>query len=202
MKIGKVYYDSFNTMESSSGFVIWLTGLPASGKSSLAAAMQRQLRARQIPTVILDSDELRQVLTPHPDYTGEERAWFYNVLTFFAAHLARSSVNVLIAATGNLRAYRYKARQSIPCFAEVYLQCPLLICQQRDPKGLYAQATRDEVDYVPGIDVPYEPPFAPEVTIDMHRLPPEAAASSVIRRLQLIGVIREDTHGRSFSPRS
>lgn len=184
-----------------SGFAIWLTGLPASGKTSLAVAMQEQLAVQRISTVLLDSDDLRQVLTPEPTYTREERTWFYGVLVHLAALLTRSGVNCLIAATGNLHAYRDAARRQIPRFAEVYLQCPLLICQQRDPKGLYALAGQDMVDFLPGVGVPYEPPFAPEVVVDMARLLPQAAAASVIRQLQLAGLIQggsnDDTNGAS-----
>ena len=176
-------------MSVPSGFVIWLTGLPASGKTSLAYAIQEQLMNKCVPSVILDSDELRKVLTPNPDFTDEERSWFYSVITYLAAHLSQSGSNVLIAATGNLRGYREKARQQIEHFAEVFLQCPLVICEQRDPKGIYALAKQGDVDYVPGVSVPYEAPFAPELVVDMSRVLPSIAAESVIRQLRLTGVI-------------
>ena len=176
-------------MSIPSGFVIWLTGLPASGKTSLAYAIQEQLQPQQIPTVILDSDVLREVLTPKPAYTDEERSWFYDVITHFATLLSQSGSNVLIAATGNLRSYREKARQQIDQFAEVFLQCPLAICEQRDPKGLYVLAKQGDADYVPGVNVPYEPPFSPELVVDMSRVLPSVAAESVIRQLRLTGVI-------------
>jgi adenylylsulfate kinase len=176
-------------MSVPSGFVIWLTGLPASGKTSLAHAIQEQLLNRCVPSVILDSDELRKVFTPNPAFTDEERCWFYGVITYLAAHLSQSGSNVLIAATGNLRGYREKARLQIEHFAEVFLQCPLVICEQRDPKGIYALAKQGDVDYVPGVSVPYEAPFAPELVVDMSRVLPSAAAESVIRQLRLTGVI-------------
>lgn len=179
-------------MSVSSGFVIWLTGLPASGKTSLAYAIQEQLHAQHVSSVILDSDVLREVLTPKPAYTDEERRWFYDVITHFAVLLSRSGCNVLIAATGNLHSYREKARRQIVRFAEVFLQCPLVICEQRDPKGLYALAKQGDADYVPGVSVPYEPPFAPELVVDMSRVLPSVAAESVIRQLRLTGVISRE----------
>lgn len=176
-------------MSVSSGFVVWLTGLPASGKTSLAQAIQEQLVRQQIPSVILDSDELREVFTPDPAFTDEERSWFYDVISYLAAHLSQSGTNVLIAATGNLRGYREKARQQNKRFAEVFLQCPLVICEERDPKGVYALAKQGDADYVPGVNVPYEAPFAPELVVDMARVLPSIAAESVIRQLRLTGVI-------------
>lgn len=171
------------------GFVVWLTGLPASGKTSLAYAMQRQLAQGGVQAVVLDSDELRAVLTPLPTYTEAERRWVYHVIVYLAAWLAGNGLNVLIAATGNRRLYRDEARRTIKRFAEVYVQCPLDICRQRDSKGIYALAHHGEADRVPGIGVAYEPPVAPEVVVDTTRRTPTEAAESVIRLLQLEKII-------------
>ncbi|KAA3661154.1 MAG: adenylyl-sulfate kinase [Chloroflexi bacterium] len=179
-------------MSVPSGFVIWLTGLPASGKTSLAHAIQEQLLKQHVPSVILDSDELREKFTPKPAFTDEERSWFYDVISYLAAHLSQSGTNVLIAATGNLRGYREKARQQVEHFAEVFLQCPLVICEERDPKGIYALAKQGDADYVPGVNVPYEAPFAPELVVDMSQVLPSIAAESVIRQLRLTGVISNE----------
>lgn len=88
------------------GFAIWFTGLPASGKTALAQQLRLLLAAQGIPTVVLDSDDLRCVLTPQPCYTEDERDWVYRVIAHLATWLTQSSVNVLIAATANRRAYR------------------------------------------------------------------------------------------------
>lgn len=177
-------------MQPPQGFVIWLTGLPASGKTSLAIAIQEQLNQEQVETILLDSDQLRALLTPAPTFSEEERHWFYDVVTNLAAFLANTGCNVLIAATGNLRAYRRPLRLQIAHFAEVYLQCPLPVCRTRDKKGVYAQAEQGVSDYVAGIDVPYEPPFAPEVVVDMNCTLPTVAAASVIRQLRMSGILR------------
>lgn len=165
------------------GFVLWLTGLPASGKSMLAQVLHAKLTEQGICTSILDSDMLRVILTPEPDYTPQERNWFYITLTSLAALLAHSGVNVIIAATGNRRTYREAARLRITRFAEVYVVCPLEICQQRDPKGIYAQSRAGEADRVPGIGVPYEPPLLPEVIVDTGQLTPVEAAQVVLTEL-------------------
>ncbi|HMN29615.1 MAG TPA: adenylyl-sulfate kinase, partial [Caldilineaceae bacterium] len=143
------------------GFAIWLTGLPASGKTTLARALQEQLARQSIDTVILDSDELRRILTPQPTYRADERDWFYAVLAGLAGWLTGSGINVLIAATANRRTYRQAARAAIKRFAEIYVTCALETCQQRDRKGIYAAANAGQADHVPGLGSAYEPPLQP-----------------------------------------
>jgi len=172
------------------GFVIWITGLPASGKSSLARAIHDLLALENIVTIILDADDLRALLTPEPEYTDAERRWLYQVLTDLAVRFAGQGANVIIAATGNRRLYREQARRQSPAFAEVYLDCPLAVCQSRDAKGQYYSATC--ADRLPGIGVAYEPAFAPEVIVDTAHKTPLEAAHSVINVLKLEQVIRGD----------
>jgi adenylylsulfate kinase len=86
------------------GFAIWLTGLPSSGKTTLAHALSHLLTERGIAVQILDSDELRRRLTPNPTYSAEERDWFYDIITFLAELLTTNGVNILIAALGIRRA--------------------------------------------------------------------------------------------------
>ena len=166
-----------------SGFAIWLTGPPASGKTTLAVELKCLLGRRGIHTLVLDSDDLRQALTPHPTYTETERDWFYAVITYLGAWLTGNHVNVLIAATGHKRAYRQQAREQIQRFAEVYVECALDVCQARDRKGIYALAASGQGDRVPGIGVPYEPPLSPEAAINTGRLLASAAASAVLAQL-------------------
>jgi adenylylsulfate kinase len=156
-------------MAERQGWALWLTGLPAAGKTALARAMWRRLADLRVAVVILDSDELRPILTPTPIYSAAEREQFYGGLVDLAAVLARYGVNVLIAATGNRRAYRLAARDKLALFAEVWVRCPLAVCQARDPKGLYARAATGAIRGLPGVDAPYEPPEHPEVVVDTDR---------------------------------
>jgi adenylylsulfate kinase len=165
------------------GFALWLTGLPASGKTTLAYELHCQLAERGIQTVILDSDELRRVLTPNPTYRAEERDWFYNVLTYLAAWLVPSGVNVLIAATAHRRIYREAARAEIVRFAEIYVRCSLAACRQRDPKGIYALAQAGQAPNVPGVGSLFEPPTQPEATVDTEEQTPAEAAAFVLNQL-------------------
>lgn len=182
--------------EARSGFAVWLTGLPASGKSSLARELQRLLAERGVQTLILDSDDWRRILTPRPGYTESEREWFYGVIAFLARWVTRGGVNVLIAATAHRRAYRDRARAEIERFAEVYVRCPLEICQHRDPKGIYALAGTGQAERVPGVGVAYEPPLAPEALVDTSRLSPTEAAVAVLEQLHALLELSEgDDHG-------
>jgi adenylylsulfate kinase len=166
------------------GFVIWLTGLPSSGKSTAAREAGHQLLARGIPVQLLDSDALRRKLTPQPSYTPSERDGFYKVLVFLAGFLSDHGLNLLIAATGSRRAYRQAARARIPRFAEVYVHCPPAVCRARDAKGLWARADRDEIDNLPGANAPYEEPLDPEVRVDTASLSPEDAGRWILAQLE------------------
>jgi adenylylsulfate kinase len=156
-------------MNSENGFALWLTGPPAAGKSTLAAALAEQLRQQGHQVQILDSDTLRAVLTPEPTYTQVERDWFYGVMVYIGQLLTKNGVNVIFAATAGRRAYREEARTSIARFAEVYVHCSLAGLQARDPKGIYAKAAAGTATNVPGLHAPYEPPLDPAVTIETER---------------------------------
>jgi adenylylsulfate kinase len=166
------------------GFVLWLTGLPSSGKSTLARLLCDLLREqRGLQTQLLDSDALRRVLTPDPAYTPAERDWFYDVLVFLAVLLANNGVNVVIAATGARRAYRDAARQRLPRFAEIHVHCPVDVCRRRDPKGLWQKVEEGAIARLPGADVPYEAPLNPQARIDTSQTDPQAAAQSILHQL-------------------
>lgn len=171
------------TMRGDRGWAVWLTGLPASGKTSLARALRDDLNARGIQVVILDSDEVRRVLTPDPTYTREERNRFYAGIVDLAELITGYGVNVIIAATASRRAYRDAARACLSPFAEVWVRCPIEICRERDPKALYARADAGEITTLPGVGVPYEEPTEPEAIIDSTRLTPEEGAAEIIARI-------------------
>lgn len=144
------------------GTVVWITGLPASGKSTLAERVRARLGARSL---ILDSDALRIVLEAD-SYATTDRDRFYRVLANLAAALAHQGLVVLVAATAQRRAYRELARRAAPRYVEVWVRTPAAECAQRDVKGLYARAAAGELPALPGVGVPYEPPSSPDVTAE------------------------------------
>ena len=167
------------------GFAIWLTGLPASGKTAVAEGIIRRLEELyEIKVERLESDALRKVLTPEPSYSVTEREWFYDVLVFMGEMLTRNGASVIIDATGNRAVHRDKARNAIGKFLEVYIRCPLKTCMDRDPKGIYAQANLGKTTTVPGIQDVYEEPVSPDLIIDSDKVSPETGAEHVIARLK------------------
>ncbi len=143
------------------GVVAWFTGLPSSGKSTLAAAVATELRARGVDAVMLDSDDVRAVLQPPLGYDEAARAALYATLASLAALVARQGHAVLVPATAHRRAFRDDARTRAPQFLEIFVDTPLDECKRRDAKGLYAAGNAA----VPGAGVAYEPPAAPDVRV-------------------------------------
>ena len=171
----------------SEDFAVWLTGLPSSGKSVLASELQEVLTKRGISTRIIDSDELRQRLTPHPQYSDQERDCFYNMIVVIAEMLTESGVNVLIAATGPRRGYRDEARRRIRRFAEIHVDCPAEICRSRDPKGLWRKSAEGEITALPGAGVVYEAPASPELRVDTAILSIAASVRRILNHLTAMG---------------
>lgn len=170
-------------------FAVWLTGLPASGKSTIAEVLKARMTQAGLAVEVLESDAVRRELTPAPMYSPEERDLFYRALGFFGSRLVAHGVPVIFDATANRRAYRDRARVLIEHFLEVAVVCPLEVCRQRDPKGIYRRGVEGETATVPGLQELYEPPVAPEVTVDTTRLTPEAAADAIMATLHAKGYL-------------
>lgn len=168
--------------KDNSAFAIWITGLPASGKSTVASVLKEQLGARGVHVVVLESDILRKILTPQPRYDAQERDRFYEQMGDLGALLAEQGISVIFDATANRRAYRDYARRQIPHFLEVLVDCPLATCMARDPKGIYHKAGGQ----VPGLQVPYEPPLAPDLIIHSDSEPPASAALRILQKLETV----------------
>ncbi|MGE5323876.1 MAG: adenylyl-sulfate kinase [Actinomycetota bacterium] len=164
-------------------FAVWFTGLPSSGKSTVSAALAAELSARGVDVAILESDALRRVFTPRPAYTEEERDVFYHAVAYVGKLLVEHGVPVIFDATANRRSYRECARQSIPRFLEVYVDCPLDVCMKRDVKGIYKKAKEGATSTVPGLQAVYEPPENPDLVISGNQESPGLAAQRVLNKL-------------------
>lgn len=171
------------------GWALWLTGLPSSGKSTIARLLAEKLCSLGVQVQILESDELRKILTPKPSYTEGERDIFYRVLAYIGSLLASNGVNVVFDATAHKRRYREEARKMIPRFMEVYLECPLEVCIRRDPKGLYRKALEGKVKTLPGLQIPYEEPANPDLKIDTASNPPEVCVEQIVEAMRRKGFL-------------
>lgn len=168
------------TNATSTAFAVWLTGLPAAGKSTIARELTTQLGTLGYTVDVLESDAARHVLTPHPTYSQAERDLFYRALAFMGARLVSHGITVIFDATANRRIYRDFARSLIPRFIEVAVECPLELAMQRDYKGTYLRGQRGESSTVPGIQDPYESPLDPELRLDTTRISAKEAARKVV----------------------
>jgi adenylylsulfate kinase len=143
--------------------LVWITGLPSSGKSTLARRLCEELRAAGVACCLLDSDDVRAALAAVLGYDRGSRDKFYETLADLGHLLAEQGLVVVVAATAHRRAYRDRARQNVARFIEVWVDVPLEECRQRDEKGIYAAFAAGRAQDVPGEDTPYEAPSAPDV---------------------------------------
>ncbi|MEM3808138.1 MAG: adenylyl-sulfate kinase [Nitrososphaerota archaeon] len=172
------------------GFVIWMTGLPASGKSTIARLVEKTLRSEYDRYVeVLDGDEIRKGLSRDLGLSEKDRQEHALRVAYVAKLLARNGVVVIVALISPYRKSRAEAREMIgpDRFLEVYIKAPLSVCEQRDPKGLYAKARRGEIDNMTGIQHPYEEPEHPDIVIDTTLGDAEMSAKALIDELHRIG---------------
>ena len=154
----------------SSGLTVWFTGLPSSGKTTLAGALAKRLADEGHPRVeLLDGDVAREHLTRGLGFSREDRDENVRRIGWVASLLARNGVIVLASVISPYRAVRDEVRSLHDGrFVEVYVSTPVEVCSTRDVKGLYARASRGELTGLTGVDDPYEPPLRPEVVIPTH----------------------------------
>ena len=162
------------------GATLWMTGLPGSGKSTVAAGVEAQLLGQGRATYILDGDNLRHGLNGDLGFSAEDRAENVRRTAEVSALLADAGVVVLVALVSPYRADRDAARavheaRGLP-FLEIHVATSLEECERRDPKGLYARARAGEITGLTGVDDPYEPPDAAEVVVGAGESPEEAVA--------------------------
>lgn len=184
-------------MTANYGAVVWFTGLPSSGKSTIAHEVYRQLLERGFATELLDGSEVRESLSRGLGFSREDREENVRRIGYVAKLLSRNGVIAICAAVSPYRATRNEVRHNTTNFIEVYVECPVEVAEQRDTDGLYARARRGEIEEFTGINAPYEPPTEPEVHIHADRESVDDAAWKVLSTLELVGIIPRD----SGSPR-
>jgi len=148
--------------------VLWFTGLSGSGKSTLAHAVEDYLHKAGKSTYVLDGDNIRHGLCSDLGFTNNDRVENIRRISETAKLLTEAGVITLTAFISPFKADRDEARKRFPHgdFIEIYCQCPVEICEERDVKGLYKKARAGEIKYFTGIDSPYEVPIKPELTVN------------------------------------
>ncbi len=166
------------------GVTLWFTGLSGSGKTTIAKAVERELRARYCKVEMLDGDIVRTNLSKGLGFNKQDRDINVRRIGFVANLLSRNGVIVITAAISPYRAIREEVRQMTTHFIEVYVNAPLEICEARDVKGLYARARAGEIKHFTGINDPYEEPLNPEVVCYTAKESLEQSVDKVITTLE------------------
>ena len=175
------------------GAVVWLTGLPASGKSTLARALERRLFGKGGSPILLDGDTLRAGLNGDLGFSEKDRSENIRRLAEVATHLARNGHIAIVAAVSPSREDRAAARRiADSAFREIYVSTPAEICESRDPKGHYAKARAGALASFTGIGKDYQPPEASELTLDTSTRSVAEAADEIERMLTRTAVLFDE----------
>ena len=180
-------------MKRSQGFTVWLTGLPGAGKSTLAKLLDDHLRQLGLPVALLDGDDVRKSLSKGLGFTREDREENIRRIAYVAKLISGVGGVAIVAAIAPYAQSRKEARGEIENYIEVFVKCPLQICMERDPKGLYAKAQRGEISHFTGISDPYEEPKNPEIIIETDTEQPEESFMKILRQLETLQLLKQFT---------
>jgi adenylylsulfate kinase len=183
-------------------WVIWITGLPGSGKSTLSKNLLKTLFNNNVSVQYIELDAIRKILTPEPKYDDSERDFVYRSLVLTGKFLSENGINVVIDAVGHKKIWRDLARNEITNFFEIYLKCPIELCMKRETgrksslikQELYKKAMKrlesgkqfEGIGQVPGIDVKYEEPENPFLIIESNKINPQKAAEMIFEKMKNI----------------
>jgi adenylyl-sulfate kinase len=173
------------------GVVIWLTGLPCSGKSTLSEELARRFVARGRRVQVLDGDVIRRALWPELGFSREDRDANVRRAGFLAELFVEHGLVVIVALVSPYASARDAVRNRLQRFVEVFVDCPIDECVKRDVKGLYAAQRAGTVRGVTGVDDPYEAPARPDVHVRTDRADVASCADAVIARVLELGFLGE-----------
>ncbi|WP_010233312.1 adenylyl-sulfate kinase [Clostridium arbusti] len=168
------------------GVLIWFTGLSGSGKSTVATMLEKKLHDLGKLTYLLDGDNVRHGLNSDLGFSKEDRVENIRRIAEISKLFVDSGVITIATFISPFIKDREAVRQLLKTdFIEVYVDCPLDVCEKRDPKGIYKKARKGEIKDFTGIDSPYEPPINPEITVQTHINSLEECVSKIIDYLKL-----------------
>ncbi len=172
-------------MNIGKGAVLWLTGLPCSGKTTIGEPLVRELRSCGFKVENLDNDEVRKILCPDLGFSKKDRGTNIKRMVFLANLLARNGVVVVASFVSPYRKMREEARREIgeDRFVEIFVKCPVEVCAKRDVKGMYKKAIAGEIKNFTGVSDPYEEPEDPDIEVDTSLLPLEKCVDIILAEI-------------------
>lgn len=176
-------------MNGKRGFTAWFTGLPCSGKTTIADRVADTLKSMGHRVERLDGDIVRKSLTSDLGFSKEDRDENIKRVTFVAKLLTRNGVAVLATFVSPYKERRRKTREEIGNFVEIYTRCPVEVCIERDTKGMYRKALAGETTGFTGVDDPYEEPENPDLILDTDMESIEESVKKVLEKLEELGYI-------------
>ena len=176
------------------GLTVWFTGLPCSGKTTVAVRLAEKLGNMGIKAQRLDGDVVRQSLTKDLGFSKEDRDKNIERVTFVAEVLTKNSVVNLVSFISPYIKKRAEARARIKEFIEVYVNCPLEVCEKRDVKGMYKKARAGQIKEFTGVDDPYEEPTKPEIVLHTDKETVEESVDKVIDYLMKQKLLEDKFH--------
>jgi adenylyl-sulfate kinase len=171
------------------GFVLWFTGLPCSGKTTVADKLAETLKKQKIKIERLNGDLLRKSLSADLGFSKKDREENIKRVTFIAKLLSRNGVGVVTTFVSPYRGIRDRARQEVTNFIEVFVDCPLEVCKKRDVKGMYKLAETAQIKNFTGVSDPYQKPESPEIIIDTDKETIEESCQVILKYLKDKGYI-------------
>jgi adenylylsulfate kinase len=173
--------------EKDPGFVVWIEGLPGAGKSTAATELRDLLTREGRAVEVLDGEEVRRFFSNDLGYSRKDREAHARRVSLVARMLSTQGLDVIVAMATPYETARRAARAVVGGrFVEVWLHCPLEVCQLRDPNGLYTKAEGGLLHHLTGVDDPFEDPLDPEIEIDTERTPAKAVAHRIYEHLHLL----------------
>ncbi len=175
-------------MVTNNGCVVWLTGLPGSGKTTVARLLEAKIRNMGLRIEVLDGDEVRKNLSPELGFSKEDREAHAKRVVYISKLLSQNGIITVVSLISPYREFRKYARDTIgKNFIEVWVKASVETCRKRDPKGLYKKVEEGKISNMTGIQDPYEPPLNPELILETEKEEPEASATRVIDYLRKLG---------------
>lgn len=189
---GKITKNDRRAIKNQRSFILWFTGLPASGKSTLAMELDHALWKKGLHTYVLDGDNIRHGLNQNLGFSPEDRKENIRRVGEVAKLFVDAGIIVLTAFISPYREDRDRVRKLVEPgeFYEIYVECPLEVCMERDPKGLYQKAVKGEIPNFTGVSAPYEPPLHPELVVHTAQMDVVTSVAFIMKYLEQKNLLR------------